>query len=148
MPDVQTNFKQPKPVKKPVQGVRAQRAGTAAALKRKATTLHSQVVRARGRCERCDAPPWKQLQCAHIVSRRYAATRTDENAAWCLCAACHRYLTENPFEHVLYATKTHGEDGYRALREKAYAGVGKVMKADFWRSEIARLAEVLEGMER
>lgn len=143
MVDVTPRFKEPKPAAKKRVGVRGQRGGTAATYKRRATALHAQLVRARGRCERCGKTNG-QLQCAHIVSRRYAATRTDENAAWCLCAGCHRFLTENPFEHVLFASRTHGEDGYAALRQKAYGGVGKVMKADFWQSEVERLTALLE----
>jgi hypothetical protein len=44
--------------------------------------------------------------------------------AWCLCAGCHRYLTENPHEHVAYAVETRTEVGYRELQRLAYNGVG------------------------
>lgn len=136
MTQVEPNFKQRSSKRK---------APTAAALKKKATALHSQYVRARAgyRCERCRRA-YGQMQCAHIVSRRYAATRTAELNAWCLCAACHRYLTENPFEHVQFAHQTIGEGVYAALRATAYDGTGQVMKADFWAREVARLTELLE----
>ena len=115
---------------------------SARTLKTKATTLHSKLVRTAGRCERCRSVTG-QLHCAHIVGRRYAATRTDENNAWCLCSSCHRYLTENPHEHVRFAVQTRGEDGYDALIQKAYASVGLVMKAAFWQSEVDRLSPLL-----
>lgn len=127
----------------------AKRGQTAASLKRKATTLHSMVVRARAgyRCERCGTTQG-QLQCAHIVSRRFTATRCDPNAAWCLCASDHRFLTENPHEHVAFAVATRGEDGYRALIDKAYAGRGLVMSAAFWRERVEALQQELERLTR
>lgn len=105
--------------------------------KGKATKLHSQIVRARGACERCGST--SSLQCAHIVGRMFSWTRTDENNAWCLCGTCHHYLSHNPFEHVQFAHKTHGEDGYAALRQKAYDGVNR--KFD-WDAELARLKAI------
>jgi hypothetical protein len=137
MVDVHPNFKKP---------AKARRGPSAATLKRKATTLHSQYVRARdGRCARCGSATG-QLQCAHVFSRRYAATRTDELNAVCLDAACHRYLTENPLEHVSFFRGYLGDDVFFALKDKAYNGVGQVMKADFWAAECARLEELLEGV--
>lgn len=105
----------------------------------KATRLHSQVVRARGRCENCGTT--QSLQCAHIVSRRYAATRTDENNAFCLCAGCHLRFTDHPFEWVKFVLAKIGVDGYDTLRAKAEAGV----KANdsFWKAECERLAALL-----
>ena len=107
-----------------------------------ATKLHAQLVRARGVCERCGSTT--NLQCAHIVSRGFAATRTDLDNAWCLCATDHAYLTAEPFEHVLFAHKTKGEAGYEALRRKAREGVGK--KVD-WKSEVARLRAIAKEWE-
>jgi hypothetical protein len=87
--------------------------------------LFSELVRARGACQRCGTTSeHAQLQCAHIVSRRYTATRCDFANAWCLCAACHRRLTEHPDEHVLFAHLTRGADGYDAIRRRALDGIG------------------------
>ena len=130
---------------------KAKRGTTTAALKRKATTLHSQYVRARdGRCVRCGATSESaQLQCAHIISRRYAATRCDENAAVCLCAACHRYLTEHPHAHVSFFTLYLGSwDAYQALIDKAYAGKDTVMRGPFWQERIVSLTALLEDVGR
>jgi 5-methylcytosine-specific restriction endonuclease McrA len=125
------------------------RGQSAASLKRKATTLHSMVVRARAgyACERCGTVDG-QLQCAHIVSRRYTATRCDPFNAWCLCAACHRRLTEHPDEHVQFAYATRGEAGYAALRACAYAGRGQVMSAAFWRQQVDSLSAELTRLTR
>lgn len=114
--------------------------------KGRASKLHAELVRSRGRCERCGKTDVR-LECAHIVSRRYAATRSDENGAWCLCSYCHRYLTENPYEHVQFAIKTLGEDGYRKLLDKAYATVGQRLGEAFWKSECERLAALLKEAE-
>lgn len=91
------------------------RAATGA--KGRADRLFSQRVRARGRCQRCGST--RNLQCAHIIARRYANTRCQDDNAWCLCAGCHRWLTDNPFEHVAFAWQTIGEARYRELLELA-----------------------------
>lgn len=121
------------------------RAPKAATLKNKATTLHSMVVRARAgyRCERCSRTD-ARMECAHIFSRRYTATRADETNAWCLCSGCHRYLTENPDEHVEFGKQTRGVEGYAQLKLKAYAGIGLTMKAEFWQGEVDRLNALLK----
>ena len=130
---------------------KAKRGTTTAALKRKATTLHSQYVRARdGRCVRCGTTSG-QLQCAHIISRRYTATRTDEWNAACLCAGCHRRLTEHPHEHVAFfqhwLNTRNGALPFPRLVEKAYAGKDKVMRAEFWQGEIERLQGLLGALD-
>lgn len=111
--------------------------------KGRATRLHSLIVRSRGQCERCGAGPSAGLQCAHIIGRSFAWTRTDENGAWCLCASCHAHLTAEPFEHVQFAIKTHGEEGYELLRVKARDGVNR--KFD-WDAEVLRLKALAEQL--
>lgn len=102
----------------------------------KATRLHAQIVRARGTCEN----DWSttqhsgQLQCAHIISRRYASTRTDLDNAYCLCAACHRYFEEAPLEFAKFVYATIGETKYEELRKKSLG----IKKVD-WVVETARL---------
>lgn len=125
------------------------RGQSAASLKKKATVLHSMVVRARAgyRCEFCGRTDG-QMQAAHIVGRRYTATRCDPDNAWCLDSSCHRRLTENPHEHVAFAVKTRGEAGYRQLIDKAYAGRGLVMGAAFWRERVDSLQAELDRLTR
>lgn len=110
--------------------------------KGKATELHSKIVRARGNgiCDKCYRAD-RDLQCAHIVGRRYSATRTDLANAWALCAGCHRRLTEHPDEHVAFAIQTHGIEGYELLRIKAYQGA----RMD-WVAEVARLRAIAVDM--
>lgn len=134
---------------------KAKRGTSTAALKRKATTLHSQYVRARdGACVRCrlnGAVPSSQLQCAHVVSRRYAATRTKEWNAMALCSACHRRLTEHPDEATAWNyiwCDLFGEKSYEEVRRIAYEGKDTVMRSPFWQSEIARLSALLEDVNR
>lgn len=85
--------------------------------KAKCDALFSKIVRSRGYCQRCGSTEW--LQTAHIISRRYAATRCDLRNAWCLCARCHRRLTDWPREHSHYITETIGTELYEELRQKA-----------------------------
>ena len=113
--------------------------------KGKATRLHSLLVRSRGVCERCGRTD-KPLQAAHIIGRRYSATRTDETNAWALCAGCHMRLTEHPDEHMHFAAQTIGLDAFDALKAKALAGV-KGSDA-FWQAEVERLSALLEDVER
>ena len=47
-----------------------------------------------GKCQRCGKTD--QLQCAHIVSRRYLSVRWDELNARALCVGCHKWETEQP----------------------------------------------------
>lgn len=105
----------------------------------RATKLHSALVRSRGRCENCGAT--SNLQAAHIIPRRYAATRTDERNAFCLDAKCHMRFTEHPDEWMEFVDRTIGRAEYERLKAKALHGV----KADsvFWLSECVRLTRLL-----
>jgi 5-methylcytosine-specific restriction endonuclease McrA len=111
-------------------------------LRGKATRLHSLVVRARGRCERCGST--QSLQAAHIIPRRYAATRVDPVNAWCLCAACHLRTTEWASEHMALVEQTIGLAAYEELRLRAEAGV----KANdpYWQTWIDALTVMLEDV--
>src|SRR5687767_11227967 len=96
----------------------------------RATKLHSLVVRSRGKCERCGETDYSKLQTAHVIPRRYAATRTDERNAFCMCARCHMRLTEWPNEFMAFISETIGLDEFHRLREKALS----VTKVD-WEAE-------------
>lgn len=104
----------------------------------KATKLHAQKVRERGFCQNCGrTPPEIRLECAHIISRRYAATRCLLNNAFALCSGCHRYFTEWPLEFHDFVIRQIGADAYDDLRALANAGV-KTNDA-FWQDQIDRL---------
>ena len=66
--------------------------------KGKATKLASKVVRTLGRCEKCGSPNYESLQSAHIIGRKYNATRTMLRNQICLCASCHAHFTDHPLE--------------------------------------------------
>ncbi len=103
--------------------------------KGKCDALFSRLVRSPGVCLRCGST--SNLQCAHIISRRYSATRCDTRNAWCLCAACHRRLTDWPREHSYFITETIGSEVYEELRRKAET----VTKMD-WEMEYERLQQL------
>lgn len=103
--------------------------------KGKCDKLFSRIVRSVGQCVRCGSTD--NLQCAHIISRKYSATRTDTTNAWCLCARCHRRLTDWPREHSHFITETIGSERYEELRLKAES----VTKVD-WDAEYERLKQL------
>jgi hypothetical protein len=113
---------------------------TPKAAKAKATLLHSKIVRARGYCEQCNRVD--SLQCAHIISRRYSATRTVLSNAFCLCAKCHMRFTEWPVEFATFVTQQIGEPTYRALQQRALEGT----KVD-WNYEVERLSNIWESIQ-
>ena len=110
--------------------------------KGKADKLFSKIVRSRGSCERCGTTEYATLQCAHIITRKYSATRTDTRNAWCLCARCHRRLTDWPREHSRFITQTIGGNTYEELRAKAEA----VTKVN-WEDEYERLMGIARDMD-
>ena len=59
------------------------------------------------------------LQCAHLISRRYMATRCTPENAVALCAAHHRWLDLHPEEKTEISRAFLGSDVYELLRLKA-----------------------------
>lgn len=113
---------------------------TAKGQKAKADLLFSKIIRSSGHCLNCGST--EQLQCAHIISRRYSATRTDLRNAYCLCAADHFYFTTWPREFSRFVTEHTGSEVYDELRAKAEAGA----KVD-WSEELARLRDIYEHLD-
>jgi hypothetical protein len=101
----------------------------------KADLLFSRLVRSRGACERCGQPA---TDTAHIVRRRYSATRCDERNAWALCRPCHRLTEEFPDEFMHLVDCTIGRGLYEELRRIAEAGLATSSRL-FWRGEVERL---------
>lgn len=111
--------------------------------KAKADRLFSQLIRSRGYCERCRELGYAQrgpLQTAHIISRRFSGTRTDEENAWCLCAGCHLDCTLFAGLHMAFVEMTIGEDAYWRLYHKAHDFQGKFD----WTAEAERLAALVK----
>lgn len=87
----------------------------------------SLAVRTIGHCESCNKT--QNLQCAHIISRRYAQTRTSFRNALCLCAGCHIKYTLNPLEFAEYVLRTSLGQHVETERQKAYSTTAPKM---FW----------------
>jgi hypothetical protein len=106
--------------------------------KGKADLLFSRIVRHRGACELCGTTDYSVLTTAHIIGRRFNATRCLEDNAWCLCYRCHRRTEEWRHEFMQLVTDTIGMDRYDELVRLAHKGV----KASplFWTAEVERLS--------
>jgi len=126
--------------------------------KKKAVKLHSLLVRTRAdfKCESCGIargmlrvnPNTKKetkvaIQCAHIISRRYNATLTDERNAVSLCASCHYGFGMDPLGFAQFIIGKHGTvDVYHDLRKKV-----DDKYAPDWDVEIERLQGLLDVAE-
>ena len=106
--------------------------------KGKATKLHAAIVRDHASCQSCGST--SNLQCAHIISRKYSRTRTDLDNAFCLCASCHAHFTDHPVDFGQFTIDQIGESNYDLLLEKRRS----IVKMD-WDVEAARLAEIAKG---
>lgn len=106
-----------------------------------ADRLFSQIVRSKGYCEKCHKR--SNLQCAHVLSRRYNNTRVDLGNAFCLCAGCHFYFTHHPLEWEAWVIGRRGATWYRGLKRKA---LDTTVKVD-WKAEVARLRELWGEIE-
>jgi 5-methylcytosine-specific restriction endonuclease McrA len=103
--------------------------------KGKCDRLFSLAVRARGHCQKCGRKT--QLQCAHIISRRYSATRTDLRNAWCLCAGCHLEVDTHAGVKMELVEQTIGEETYWELYYLAQSFRGRMD----WAAEAKALGE-------
>ena len=86
-------------------------------LEAKADKLFGEIIRSRGKCERCGSKDF--LQTAHLISRRYKQVRWDLDNAVCLCRGCHVYFTHHPIEWDLYVEDKIGTNIYKTLKTKA-----------------------------
>lgn len=111
--------------------------------KKKADRLFSALIRSVGFCENCGSNDYRTLQCAHLISRRYAATRCDLDNAFCLCAGCHIRFTQWPKEFADFFIKKKGEDGYQTLVAKSQSR----LKVD-WDETVRELTELLKASVR
>lgn len=96
-----------------------------ASLKKEADTRFSRAIKMRDK--RCQAIGYKfkcsfTLQAAHLIRRRYFATRWSLDNAVALCGAHHVYFTHNDIEWIDWIIERIGEAEYRELRERAKAG--------------------------
>ena len=99
--------------------------------------LFSEVIRRRaiqraGGCERCGAPKsdiqkddgeiypaWKQLQCAHLISRWHKSIRHDLDVALGLCGGCHMWIDHEAEEKIALLVSKIGQEKYDLLQARA-----------------------------
>jgi MinD superfamily P-loop ATPase len=84
-------------------------------LRNKLDRICSEIVRGRGKCERCSNK--ETLQCCHVYSRTYNNTRWLLDNLLCLCASCHFWSHKNPLEFAEVVKGKIGEEKYDELRE-------------------------------
>lgn len=112
-----------------------------------ATKLHSKIVRTLGYCERCGNEDYSKLQAAHIIGRKYGATRTRLTNALCLCASCHAFFTDHPREFSKYVTTTWAQDFYEHNFELTQMNL-KFGQKTYWLKERNRLKDILNRIEK
>lgn len=93
------------------------------------------LVRQRRSCERCGQPG---TDTAHIVRRRFAATRCLETNVWLLDRDCHRIVDNDRTQFLILVHSTIGARHYEVLRQVAEAGPPMPLSA-WWPAEHARL---------
>jgi HNH endonuclease len=110
-----------------------------AAKKRKAVQLWGEYVHARDKyCQRCGKGDGK-LDAHHVLIKNFAMTAADESNGVLLCFKCHGLMHSDPQEALQFYSRHFGIDGYQELRERAYSGVGKTLRAAHWDEAIERL---------
>jgi len=79
--------------------------------------LWSEIIRKRGKCERCGRTD--RLQAAHIISRSHRNTRWDLMNGLCLCGGCHIFFAhKEPLEFAEFVKKKLGKKEYDNLRAR------------------------------
>ena len=95
---------------------------TKKSLTKKLDILCSELVRKRGKCQRCGRTQY--LQAAHIFGRRYRVLRWNPLNILCLCYPCHFiFAHQNPVEFVEWVRELIGEDNYQELRKIARSNI-------------------------
>jgi hypothetical protein len=102
----------------------------------------AEIVKRRGVCERCGAPP--PHEAAHIIRRRFVgdpdgiSLRTNPDNAWCLCIPCHRTVDGDAEMFMELVERTIGLDLYREFQRVKNSRHRPWREKD-WVAERARL---------
>jgi hypothetical protein len=104
----------------------------------KADMLFSRIVRSRGRCEYPGCASQGPYDTAHLIGRRYSATRCMEDNAVCACRSHHQLIDGWWDEKERVVDATIGQERYAELRAVAEAGI-PLSSALFWAGEVERL---------
>ena len=105
--------------------------------KKKCIVLHSKIIRSAGECRLCGKSYYPQLDCAHLISRRFNATVSDLRNGVCLCKTCHWRTGIFADEMGSLIEDTIGWDVYQEIKELAQSKA-KVN----WKEELERLTKV------
>lgn len=89
-------------------------------LRQEADKLWSAIIKRPGRCHLCGST--ERLQAAHLISRRYHATRWRLDNGWPLCSRDHVRYTYRPLEWDALLDERLGPL-HQELRRAALAGV-------------------------
>ena len=106
---------------------------------KQADTHFSKYVRLRdGQCQNCGTAD--NLQCAHLISRRYKSIRTSASNAVALCRSCHVFFTHRPLEWAQWIVDRFGQDYYdRLIRQALDTDLAKSVdwkwEADYWKEQ-------------
>ena len=111
---------------KPKKGRTSKRRKSRLSLRKECDTRFAQAVKDRDgwECRACGSP--YRIQCAHIVSRRYHATRWSLHNAVALCSGCHMKYTQDPLGWDAWVEERIGEAGYMELKRLARQGVSQI----------------------
>lgn len=115
---------QPKPQKRAKKGKRtSKRRKSRLALRKECDRRFALAIKNRDawQCVACGSVTG--IQCAHIVSRRYHATRWMMGNAVALCSRCHMRWTNDPLGWDDFVAARLGDAGYQELRLLAKRGV-------------------------
>ena len=85
-----------------------------------ADAAFSDAIRERDgwQCRNCGGQ--SDIQCAHIISRKFSRTRTDPSNAIALCASCHTHFTQDEFLWVDWCVEKFGRAYIDELRLKRH----------------------------
>jgi len=86
-------------------------------LTNKLDKLVSEVVRLKGKCQRCGKR--ETLQACHIFSRTYRSVRWYLKNLLCLCAGCHFWAHKNPILFAEFVQSLYTKEGYEELKRLA-----------------------------
>jgi len=89
---------------------------TKSSLKNKLDKIISEIVRSKGKCDRCGKT--ENLQCAHIFGRTYLNTRWSLENLLALCPDCHiNFAHKCPILFTEFVKEKIGEEEYEKLKE-------------------------------
>ena len=97
-------------IKKPVKKV------SKSILKYKADRLLSKFIRSLDHCEKCGS--LKNLQAAHVYSRRFVNLRYDTQNLLCLCSKCHFQWHDSPLDSIIWFNQAYPDRVKYLLKKK------------------------------